>query len=275
MPACGGSRTARPSTLKRSARFTTTNLTAEEIHQIGLSEVARIEKEMDAILRTLGRTQGSVKDRVEQLKKDLSYPLTEDGRTQIMADIDRIMRDAEQRAVIAIRSRPEGAGRRAALPAVPAKPTPPPATPSPARRRIPSGHLPDPAAARADDEVRPADRSSTTRRCRAITSRLALELENEPTCRVPSDSRLRRHLGVQRGLGPVRRAAGGGDRAGTRAILEGLLGQLDAALFRARRLVVDTGIHAKRWTRQQAIDYGIEASEVERYVVNPDRRART
>jgi len=32
---------------------------------------------------------------------------------------------------------------------------------------------------------------------------------------------------------------------------------------------VDTGIHAKRWTRQQAIDYGIEPSEVERYVVNP------
>ena len=40
------------------------------------------------------------------------------------------------------------------------------------------------------------------------------------------------------------------------------------------------GLHAKRWTRQQAIDYGIEASEVERYVVFPrpsvllhDRRA--
>src|SRR5205823_6738006 len=51
--------------------------------------------------------------------------------------------------------------------------------------------------------------------------------------------------------------------------LEGLLGQLDSALFRARRLVVDTGLHAKHWTRQQAIDYGIEASEVERYVVFP------
>jgi uncharacterized protein (DUF885 family) len=50
---------------------------------------------------------------------------------------------------------------------------------------------------------------------------------------------------------------------------EGLLGQLDSALFRARRLVVDTGIHLKHWTRQQAIDYGIEASEVERYVVYP------
>jgi uncharacterized protein (DUF885 family) len=50
---------------------------------------------------------------------------------------------------------------------------------------------------------------------------------------------------------------------------EGQLGQLDDALFRARRLVVDTGLHMKGWTRQQAIDYGIEPSEVERYVVNP------
>ena len=49
----------------------------------------------------------------------------------------------------------------------------------------------------------------------------------------------------------------------------GLLGQLDAELFRARRIGVDTGLHAKRWTRQQAIDYGIEASEIERYVVFP------
>jgi uncharacterized protein (DUF885 family) len=50
---------------------------------------------------------------------------------------------------------------------------------------------------------------------------------------------------------------------------EALLGQMHDELFRARRLVVDTGIHAKRWTRQQAIDYGIEPSEVERYVVMP------
>jgi len=51
--------------------------------------------------------------------------------------------------------------------------------------------------------------------------------------------------------------------------IEGLLGQLDSALFRARRLVVDTGLHAKGWTREQAIDFGIEASEIERYVVMP------
>jgi uncharacterized protein (DUF885 family) len=46
-------------------------------------------------------------------------------------------------------------------------------------------------------------------------------------------------------------------------------GQLSWELFRARRLVVDTGLHAKHWTRQQAIGSGIEAAEVERYVVWP------
>ena len=51
--------------------------------------------------------------------------------------------------------------------------------------------------------------------------------------------------------------------------LPGKLGALNAQLFRARRLVTDTGLHMKGWTRQQAIDYGIRASEVERYVVNP------
>ena len=56
------------------------------------------------------------------------------------------------------------------------------------------------------------------------------------------------------------------------------LGRLQAELFRAVRLVVDTGIHAKRWTREEAIDYmltntGITetdvVSEIERYIVNP------
>lgn len=49
----------------------------------------------------------------------------------------------------------------------------------------------------------------------------------------------------------------------------GRIGQLSSALFRAKRLVVDTGLHVKSWTRQQAIDYGMPASEVERYVVWP------
>ena len=47
------------------------------------------------------------------------------------------------------------------------------------------------------------------------------------------------------------------------------MGGLNDEMLRAMRLVVDTGIHAMHWTRQQAIDYGIEVSEVERYVMNP------
>jgi len=49
----------------------------------------------------------------------------------------------------------------------------------------------------------------------------------------------------------------------------GLLGALGSELFRARRLVVDTGLHTKGWTRQQAVDYGINVEEVDRYVVWP------
>lgn len=56
------------------------------------------------------------------------------------------------------------------------------------------------------------------------------------------------------------------------------LGRLQALLWRAARLVVDTGIHAMRWTRQEAIDYMVEmtglperdvVTEVERYIVMP------
>jgi uncharacterized protein (DUF885 family) len=49
----------------------------------------------------------------------------------------------------------------------------------------------------------------------------------------------------------------------------GDLGRLNAELFRARRLVVDTGLHTKGWTREQAIAYGIPKSEVDRYVIWP------
>src|SRR6266545_6170776 len=80
-------------------RFTTTDLTADQIHEVGLREVARIEKEMDAILRRLGRTDGSVKARIAQLEKDQAYPITEEGRTQIMAEVNRILADAQQRSM--------------------------------------------------------------------------------------------------------------------------------------------------------------------------------
>jgi hypothetical protein len=87
-------------------------------------------------------------------------------------------------------------------------------------------------------------------------TQVAFGVENRalPTFR---QVRARRHLRDQRRLGlyAERMVAQEGWYEGDP---EGLLGQLDDELFRARRLVVDTGLHAMRWTRQQAIDYGIE-----------------
>jgi uncharacterized protein (DUF885 family) len=247
-------------------RYTTTNFTADEIHQIGLNEVARIEKEMDAILRTLGRTQGSIKDRIDQLRKDLSYPVTEDGRTRIMADVEQLIRDAEKRAESQFDRRPKAA--------VVARPF----------QRFQEANAAANYSAPARDGSRPGIFQIPLRPERmtkfALRSlvyhetvpghhfQIALELENTD---LPRFRQLRVFGPISAfnegwGLYAERLAAESGWYDGDP---EGLLGQLDSALFRARRLVVDTGLHAKRWTRQQAIDYGIEASEVERYVVFP------
>lgn len=247
-------------------RFTTTTLTADEIHEIGLTEVKRLETEMDGIFRTLGRTQGSVKERVEQLKKDLSYPTTEEGRARIRADIDEMVRDAERRAAPQFDRRPKAP--------VVARPYPRFREATAAASYTP----PAPDGSRPGIFQMPLRPERMTRfALRTLVYhetvpghhfQIALELENDD---VPAFRRIRAFGGISFfsegwALYAERLAAESSWYDGDP---EGLLGQLDAALFRARRLVVDTGLHAKRWTREQAIDYGIEPSEVERYVVWP------
>jgi uncharacterized protein (DUF885 family) len=247
-------------------RFTSTTLSADEIHQVGLREVARIETEMDAILRRLGRNQGSLSQRIAQLEKDLAYPLSEEGRTRIMADVSGIILDAQKRSM-------------ALFDRVPRAPVT--ARPFPAFRE-------NTAAANYTAPARDGSRPGTVQiplRPSYMTKfglrtllyheavpghhfQIALELENDTN---PRFRQIRALGGISAlsegwGLYAERLAAESGWYEDD---LEGQLGQLDAALFRARRLVVDTGLHAKRWTRQQAIDYGIEASEIDRYVVNP------
>ena len=100
-------------------RYTTTNLTADQIHEIGLQQVSRIETQMDSLLRKLGRTAGPVKERIAKLKLDLQYPnpTSEESRAQIMRDIDGIIRDAEKRAALLFDLRPKAPGCRATVPA--------------------------------------------------------------------------------------------------------------------------------------------------------------
>jgi uncharacterized protein (DUF885 family) len=246
--------------------FTTTELTADQIHEIGLKRVAELEQSMDEVLRKLGRTNGSVNERVAQLKKDLSYPITEDGRNQIMSDIDGMIRDAERRSALQFDARPKGAIIAQPYPRftennAAASYTAPPLDGSrPAIFQMPL---------RPDQMTRFGLRSLVYHETvPGHHFQIALMVENPS---LPKFRQARLFGGISAitegwALYAERLAAESGWYADDP---EGLLGQMDKELWRARRLVVDTGLHAKRWTREQAVDYGIEPSEVERYVVLP------
>jgi|SRR5271165_1488473 len=247
-------------------RYTTTNYTADQIHEIGLREVARIEKQMDEILRRLGRTGGPVKDRVAKLKTDLGYPHTEEGRVLIMADVEKILRDAQKRSDSLFDKTPK---------------SPVVAQPFPRFREANAAanyNAPAPDGSRPGTfqiPLRPERMTKFGLRTLVYHEtvpghhfQIALQVENKD---LPRFRQIGAFGGISAltegwGLYAERLAAESGWYDGD---LEGLLGQLDASLFRARRLVVDTGLHSKHWTRQQGIDYGIEASEVERYAVFP------
>jgi uncharacterized protein (DUF885 family) len=249
-------------------RYTTTNLTADQIHQIGLDNVARIEKEMDTLLRRLGRNDGSVKQRAEKLKADLEYPnpTSEESRMQIMRDIDGILEDALDRSALLFDLRPK---------------SPIVAQPFPRFREANAAanyNAPAPDGSRPGTFQFPRRVENMTKfGLRSIVYhetvpghhfQVALQVENKE---LPRFRQIRAFGGISAlsegwGLYAERLAAESGWYGDD---IEGRLGQLYYELFRARRLVVDTGLHAKKWTRQQAIDYGIEASEIERYVVFP------
>jgi uncharacterized protein (DUF885 family)/quercetin dioxygenase-like cupin family protein len=247
-------------------RFTTTNLTADQIHEIGLKRVAAIEQQMDELFRQAGKTQGSIKERVAQMKKEQAYPLTEEARTKIMADANAMIRDAERRAALQFERTPKAPVEARPFPRfreanAAANYTSPPADGSrPGIVQIP---------------LRPERMTLFGLRSLLYHEgvpghhfQIALQVENRALPRF-------RQVGA---FGGISALSEGWGLYAERLAMEsdwykddpiGLIGALDSELFRARRLVVDTGIHAKHWTRQQAIDYGIEASEVERYVVNP------
>jgi len=250
----------------RLRQFTSTQLSAEEIHAIGLREVARIEAEIDVIFSSIGRTEGSVKQRIEQLEADLAYPETDAGRTRIMADIETLIRDAEQRADALFDIRPKSQVIARPYPeyrwaSAAASYTAPPLD----RSRPGVYQMP----LRADRLTRFGLRTLVYHETvPGHHFQVALSVENDT---VPKFRQVRAFGGISAfsegwALYAERLAK---EENWYEGDPEGLLGQLDAELFRARRLVVDTGLHAKHWTRQQAIDYGIPPSEVERYVVTP------
>ncbi len=252
------------------ATLTTTTLTPAEIHAIGLREVARIEGEMESILQQLGYKEGTIQARLEQLNAKLSPPAESDPRAALLAQAAAVVRDAGRRSAAVFDLRPKSPVTVRREPAFSEKSA--------------AAHYSDPAPDGSSPGIYwlpLADISprvtwlgtglKSTAYHEAIPGhhfQLALQQESTELPRY-------RKLGVFGfnsayiegwALYAERLAAENGWYDGD---LPGRLGYLNLQLFRARRLVVDTGLHTMKWTRQQVIDYGFTPQETERYIVWP------
>jgi uncharacterized protein (DUF885 family) len=248
------------------ANYTSTTLTPAEIHAIGLREVARIEAEMDRHLRTLGYTEGDIETRMAQLDATFQPKGADDPRPAILASYTAMVRDAEQRSNALFNLKPRAPVEVKREPLL--------------TEAAAAAHysLPAPDGSRPGVFWVPMPGPKFNMiRMRSLSYHEA----------VPGHHF---QLAIQQeltGLPKFRsqRIFGGGsahsegwalyterlavEQGWYKDDVPGLLGALGSELFRARRLVVDTGLHSKGWTRQQAIDYGINAQEVERYVAWP------
>jgi uncharacterized protein (DUF885 family) len=245
--------------------FTTTELSADQIHQIGLQEVARIEKRMDELLRKAGYTEGSVKERMKKLDADLQ-PKEADPRSRLLTKYTEIIREAEKKSDALFDLRPKAKVEVRREPPVTEKNAAAHYTP-PAR----DGTRPGIFWAPLPGPTYKMSNMRTLAYHEAVPGhhfQIALQQEEKSLPRFRQIPVLGIISAFAEGwaLYSEQLAAEAGWYEGD---IHGELGQLEGELFRARRLVVDTGLHAKNWTRQQAIDYGMPISEVERYVVLP------
>ncbi|MES2694602.1 MAG: DUF885 domain-containing protein [Verrucomicrobiota bacterium] len=254
-----------PAYARALATYTTTTLTAEEIHALGLREVARIEAQQEALTRKLGFTEGSLVARVSAATATPALPDSPDPRKVILDDYLAIIRDAERRSEALFNLRPRAPIEVRRVPAM--------------KEAASSAYYTAPAP----DGSQPGVFWTPLRGPKFFKASRSLAYHEG----VPGHHFQIAIMQELPGLPKYRaqRIFGGGSvhaegwalYTEKLAIEEGWYegderGQLVALgslLFRARRLVVDTGLHAKKWTRQQAIDYGISAQEVERYVVWP------
>lgn len=256
---------------------TTTNYTPQEVHQLGLDQVADISGQIDALLKARGMSQGTVGQRLAQLNEDPAqvYPANDEGRTQMIADLNAHIVEVYKLLPTAFRTLPKakvevrrvpvfiqdgaanGYYQRAALdgsrPAafyINLKETsdwPRYNLPTLAHHETVPGHHLQIALMQESDKIPLLRRTSFG--FSAFSEGWALYAEQ-----------LADEIG-----------ANGGD-----PLLK--VGYLQSLLFRAARLVTDTGIHYKRWGRAQATQYMVDTfgntsaraqREVERYFSSP------
>ncbi|HYN46394.1 MAG TPA: DUF885 family protein [Allosphingosinicella sp.] len=255
---------------------TSTGLTPDQAHEIGLRQVAELTAEADPLLRREGLTEGSVGARITELGRQerYLYPNTDAGRAELLGDLTR------QMEVL-----------RARMPdyfaTIPRSPMEVKRVPVAIELGAPRGYAQGPSLDGSrpgayyinlvNTRIWPKWALPTLTHHESIPGHLwqgSIVLENQ------SIPLLHRNIGIPAyGEGWGLYAEQLADEIGMYADFPvGKIGMIQSFLYRAARIVMDTGMHAKGWSREQSIRYFIEnvgldelsaTSEVERYVVWP------
>jgi uncharacterized protein (DUF885 family) len=90
--------------------MTTTDYTPEQVHALGLSEVARVSAEIGTLLKSQGLSTGTVAERVQALHKDSRFllPNTDEGRKQLLVRYQQILDEVNARMPEYFRTVPSG-----------------------------------------------------------------------------------------------------------------------------------------------------------------------
>ncbi|APZ99382.1 twin-arginine translocation pathway signal [Sphingopyxis sp. QXT-31] len=248
---------------------TTTRMTPDEVHAMGREELAALHGQMDPILRKIGYTEGSVGDRMVALAKDPKYkfPDNDAGRAEIVAYIQTWLGKIRAELPRAFRTLVKG---------------------NVEVKRLPLAE--EPGAPAAYGGAGSIDGSIPGRfwinlRTTELHSKYSLPdltmheaipghaWQGEYAHAMPLIRTMLAFNAYSEGWALYAEQLA--DELGLYDDFEvGRLGYLQSLAFRACRLVVDTGLHAKRWTREQGVEFFVKengsnplevASEVDRY----------
>ena len=255
---------------------TTTDMTPDEVHKLGLDEAREITARLDVLLRAQGMTRGSVGQRVRALYKDPAqyYPNTDAGRTELLADLGRKLEVVKARLPRMFDDIPHyGVEPRRVPPAIEAG-SPLAYSDPPSLDGSRPGYI---YFNLADTAEWPRWNLPSTLYHEGLPGHQlqgGVALENRD---IPVYVRNLYFSGY--GEGWALYAEQLADELG---LYEddplGRIGWLKAQVFRAGRCVVDTGMHHLRWSREQAIQYLVELDgdaegsttrEVQRYCAIP------
>ena len=254
---------------------TTTAMTPEQVHQLGLSEVARIEAEMDVILRGEGLSLGSVGARVQGISKrpDQLYPNTDAGRTQVINDFQSIINEIDNGLTPYFNVRPKMGVEVERVPQF-------------REKTAPGAYYNPPAFDGSRPGVFYINLRNTAEVAKFSMRTLAYH-EGIPGHHFQiAIQQEMKGVPIFRKVLPFTAFAEGWALYSERLAWEAgfqkqpldNLGRLQAEMFRAVRLVVDSGMHYKHWSREQSIAYMLEktgmsetdvVAEIERYLVMP------